>query len=250
MLIAICLVMVFFHGLFIVALLKKDNSIVDIGWGMSFIILASTLAGCATQLGITQLITLSLVVLWGLRLSLHIALRKRGHGEDFRYQQWREQWGQHVIWRSYLQVFVLQMLVMLIISLPLFLIFTQPGVFAWYVVVGILVAVFGLVFEALSDWQLVQFKRSQPQSGAVIQSGLWRLCRHPNYFGEACFWWGIAIMGLSVNYGVIGLIGALTINLLVRYVSGVPLLETKYKNNPEFQRYAAKTPVFVPRLFR
>ncbi|MDF1654972.1 MAG: DUF1295 domain-containing protein [Coxiellaceae bacterium] len=246
MILSIILIVVFFHALFFLALLVKDNSIADIGWGLSFVLLALTLAVCNTVSGINQWLILVLVVAWGLRLSGHIFLRKIGAGEDFRYKQWREQWGKHFVWRSYLQVFILQMLLMLIISTPIILSFYHQPTFNAVSVIGVVVCVLGLYFEWVGDWQLARFKENSNNKGRIIQTGLWRYSRHPNYFGEACFWWGIALLALTAPQGYWGLIGAIVITCLLRFVSGVPMLEIKYKDNPDFQAYAKKTPVFIP----
>ncbi|MDF1795111.1 MAG: DUF1295 domain-containing protein [Coxiellaceae bacterium] len=250
MLISVIAVIIFFHLLYIIALAIKDNSIVDIGWGLSFVILTLGLAWSQFPLGASQWIAASLVVIWGLRLSVHIAMRKRGHGEDFRYLKWRQDWGKHIIWRSYLQIFILQLLFMLIISLPIFFTFSTYLTFSWLTVLGVILSLAGLYFEVISDWQLTQFKKAPNNQGKIIQTGLWHYSRHPNYFGEACFWWGIACIALQAPHGYWGLIGALVITLLIRFVSGVPMLESKYKDNPAFQAYAKITPVFIPRLFR
>lgn len=243
---AIVSVILYFHLLYLLALLLKDNSVADVGWGISFVLLAVVLA-CTTTMAPPHWLLLVLVCVWGVRLSFHIAMRKVGAEEDFRYKQWREAWGKTVVWRSYLQVFLLQMIIMFIIALPLFLAFHAKVLpFDLMTIVGALICCVGLYFEVVADYQLRQFKKQSSNDGKLITSGLWRYSRHPNYFGEACFWWGIALIALPAPYGYWGLLGALTITLLLRFVSGVPMLEKKYADNPEFQAYAEVTPIFIP----
>jgi steroid 5-alpha reductase family enzyme len=116
------------------------------------------------------------------------------------------------------------------------------------VVLGITVFFFGLLFEAVGDYQLKVFKAKVENKGKIIQSGLWKYTRHPNYFGEAVLWWGIFLVGIGISAPFYSIIGPITITVLVRYVSGVPLLEKKYQNRPDFIEYAEKTPVFIPFL--
>lgn len=250
MLITLIVTIVFFHLLFLLALKQKDNSIADIGWGCSFVLVAVSLMLQRHSISAAQWLLLALVTAWGLRLSLHIGLRKRGQGEDFRYQAWRQQWGKHVIWRSYLQVFILQMIIMLVIALPLLIGLNttlNSSLFTW---IGTTICLIGLAIEIISDWQMQQFKANPANKGKIIQSGLWYYSRHPNYFGEACFWWGMTCIALPAHYGYLGLLGALVITLLLRFVSGVPPLEKKYMQRSDFQAYARMTPAMLPKWKR
>lgn len=244
---ALVAVVIFFHLLFLVALLMRDNSIADVGWGASFVIAVIVLLINDNAINLSQLILAVLVMLWGGRLTAYLGLRKLGKGEDFRYQKWREQWGNTIVWRSYLQVFILQMVIMLIIALPIFVVFKsqQPESILW-VLVGCCLAIIGLYYEWVADYQLAQFKKDSRNAGKIIQQGLWRYSRHPNYFGEACFWWGIACFTFATNFWYLGVLSALLITLLVRFISGVPMLEEKYKDHPEFQKYAQRTSCFIP----
>jgi steroid 5-alpha reductase family enzyme len=185
-----------------------------------------------------------LILTWGIRLSGYILWRKIGKPEDFRYAAWRKSWGKSFFWRSYLQIFMLQMILLAIIATPIFLLFNANYDVSIYTFIGSAIAICGLLIEIISDWQMLSFKKSA--KGGIMQEGLWRYSRHPNYFGEALFWWGIAIIAyLPNNYGL-EVISPLIITILVRYISGVPMLEEKYKNNAEFQNYAAKTSIFIP----
>jgi steroid 5-alpha reductase family enzyme len=247
---AIVVVVLFFHLMFFFSLLKKDNSWADVGWGLSFIILCIGLLLTKQKISIAQVLLSSLVLLWGLRLSWHIASRKRGEGEDFRYKQWREQWGKHVLWCSYLQVFLLQCLIMLIVASPIFVVFNSSSSLNSFTLIAALFALFGLIFESLADWQLKAFKRNPKNKGRIIETGLWFYSRHPNYFGEACFWWGLGSMSFASSQSYYALIGPLVITFLLRYVSGVPMLEDKYKSRADFVAYAKKTPAMIPNFFK
>lgn len=249
MLIALVAVVLWFHVLFVIALIKKDNSIADVGWGLSFVILSIVLFSQKVDSTLADVMLLVMISMWGLRLSGYIAWRKRGSGEDFRYQQWRNDWGSSIVWRSYLQVFILQMLIMLCIALPLVVAFTRINELTGYTLVGLGVMLCGLAIEVTADHQLAQFKKLSSNKGHIIQSGLWRWSRHPNYLGEAVFWWGVAVTVFPVAMGWLGVVSALLITWLLRYVSGVPMLEKKYQHHAEFLEYATSTPVFFPWQF-
>jgi steroid 5-alpha reductase family enzyme len=168
-----------------------------------------------------------------------------GKAEDFRYAQWRREW-KHFYLRSFLQVFMLQGLFLLIIAWPvMFINLAAPG--AWHVwdVAGTVVWLIGFGFESIGDYQLAQFKKNPAHRGKLITTGLWRYTRHPNYFGEAVLWWGIFMIACAVS-GWITVVGPLLITYLLRYVSGVPMLERKYANHPDFEEYKRKTSVFFP----
>jgi steroid 5-alpha reductase family enzyme len=234
-------------GLFFIALARKDNSIADIGWGLGFILVA--LLSFFLERGYTfrHLLVVGLVVVWGARLAGHIALRNRKRGEDFRYAKWREQWGRWFIIRSYLQVFLLQGLILLFISYSVMVVnhSQQRG---WTVLdaLGFCLWLIGFLFEAVGDDQLTRFKKNPANKGRVITTGLWKTTRHPNYFGESAMWWGIFLIALSVKNGWTAVISPVVITFMLLKVSGVPMLEKKYAGNREFEEYARKTSAFVP----
>ncbi|MBN2246095.1 MAG: DUF1295 domain-containing protein [Candidatus Aminicenantes bacterium] len=245
---AVFLYMVF---MFFVALLKKDNSIVDIAWGGGFILVAGLTFFLNGDWTLRSLIVTCLVVIWGSRLALYILIRRRGKGEDFRYAKWRKEWGQWFVLRSFFQIFMLQGLLLLIISYSVILVnhSTKKGLgFLDYI--GILVWIFGFFFEAVGDYQLYKFKKKAENKGKIMQSGLWRYTRHPNYFGEAVMWWGVFLIALSVRHGWTAVISPLIITFLLLRVSGVIMLEKKYEENDEYATYARKTNAFLPWLQR
>ena len=235
--------------MFIVGLKARDNSLVDIAYGPAFVFACwgTWFFSGELILHFRILLLLVLLTLWGLRLGLHIGLRHRGQGEDFRYRKFREDWGDTIIWRSFLQIYMLQGVVVLVVASPILLTIGAPGgALAWSDLLGIVLFSLGFFFETISDRQLTVFKRDGANKGKIIMHGLWRYSRHPNYFGEAILWWGIFLVGLAGPYGLYGLISPLTIAFLVLKVSGIPMLEVKYQGNAEFEAYKARTNAFFP----
>ena len=246
------LVALYMTAWFAVALVKKDNSVADIAWGLGFVLVASyTFFFRRTSLFLPGLVT-SLVVVWGIRLAYHIFRRNMAKGEDPRYTAWRAKWGRTFVWRSYLQVFLLQGLFMLVIALPVVLVNThrwdagRPVAEGLFTLAGILVWVLGFFFEAVGDAQLARFKKDPANKGKIMDRGLWRYTRHPNYFGESLMWGGIFIIALEVPSGWMTVASPLLITFLLAKVSGVPMLERRYAGNAAFQDYARRTSAFVP----
>ena len=239
----ICLYMTI---IFILALMRKDNSIVDVAWGIGFIVIAVYTIIQSGEVDLRKMIVSLLVLLWGLRLSFHIMVRNSGKGEDFRYQAWRNTWKYFVL-RSFFQIFMLQGLFMLVISSPIWFINSNPGgpLGPWDSI-GLLVFGVGFMVEAIADYQLVEFKKNPANSGKIITTGLWAVSRHPNYFGECLVWWGISFYALSFPQGWYTLISPVIITFLLRFVSGVPMLEKKYEGRADWEEYKSKTAVFVP----
>jgi steroid 5-alpha reductase family enzyme len=244
---AIIIVFIYMILLFCLALYKKNNSIIDIGWGTGFMILA-LYSFFKTHLYMQRhCIVLAMILLWGLRISLHILCRNWGKPEDSRYASMRKKWGKHRELRSFFQIFMLQGIVMLIIAQPIILINSSfENNLRWVDIVGIVVWLVGFVFELVGDYQLQQFLHDKNNHGHILTSGLWRYTRHPNYFGEATMWWGIFLIALSVPHGWTAIMSPATITFLLLYVSGVPLAEASFKGNVEFKKYAQKTSVFFP----
>ncbi len=230
---------------FVVAILVKRNDVADIAWGLGFVVIA-WLAYFLSDFSPKALLVNTMVSVWGLRLSWHIFQRNRGKSEDFRYHQWRMEW-KHFYLRSFFQVFMLQGLFLYITVLPVIYINTHStDGFHFLDGIGMLLWLTGFYFESVGDYQLKQFKSNPNNKGKIITTGLWRYSRHPNYFGEAVQWWGIFIMAVTMPGGWMTIIGPLTITYLLRYVSGVPMLERKYQGNPEFEDYKKRTSVFFP----
>lgn len=232
---------------FLLALWRRRNDLADIAWGGGFITAALAAGLLAEEVTPRGRLVIGLVILWGLRLAVHIGLRNLGRGEDERYRRWREEWGRHWLLRSYLQVFLLQGALCFLISLPVLkIVFSGPSPWTVLDALGLGVWCAGLFFEALGDFQLAQFKKDPDNRGRIIQHGLWRYSRHPNYFGEVTLWWGVYLLALSTPGSWWTVIGPLTITFLILKVSGIPLLEKKYANNAAFQEYARRTSAFFP----
>jgi steroid 5-alpha reductase family enzyme len=232
---------------FFIALIRKDNSIADIIWGLGFIVVALTILFINGEYAIRQLLVTALVILWGMRLSVRIFIRNKGKGEDFRYRKWRRDWGKFWIIRSYIQVFIIQGLMMFLIAIPIIIINSVGGNgLYWLDFLGMLVWLGGFLFETVGDYQLDSFIKNPSNKGKILDTGLWRFSRHPNYFGEVVQWWGIFIIAIAVPEGWFGIIGPITISVLILKISGIPLLEKAMSENPAYQSYKEKTSVFIP----
>ena len=243
-----------FQVVFLVALIIKNNSIVDVFWGLSFVLYSWILVYLLRNTYLPTFHDISLVVLasvWGVRLFLHLARRNIGKPEDFRYRKWREEWGKWFYPRSFAQIFVLQAVLQWIIALPITysLLFTSRNHYDELFYFGALIWVIGMIIEVVADMQLRKFIKTK-KPGEVLTTGIWAYTRHPNYFGEAMLWWGIWISSLALTEYASWwtVIGPITITVLVRFVSGVPLLEKKYADNQQFQEYAKSTPIFFPKF--
>ncbi len=240
---------IFFYmiSIYLIAQYIKDNSIVDIGWGFGFVVTIIFLFIVTGKKNSMTLILLAMITIWGLRLTVHIYLRNKGKPEDFRYAAWRKSWGKKASWIALYKVFLLQGAIMWVVSLPIILTFygsSEAPAPTNFIGIGFFIA--GFLIESIGDYQLKIFKTHPKNKGKIITSGLWKHTRHPNYFGEALLWWGIAIFSISKGVFLLALISPVIITLLLRYVSGVPMLEKKYKGIKDFSEYADNTPVFIP----
>lgn len=231
---------------FVVSVIKKRNDVADTAWGLGFVLLAwvSFFLGQPSARGFLAGI---LVSIWGLRLAWHIHARNKGRSEDYRYLEWRNTWGKWFYVRSYLQVYLLQGVLLFLISIPIQIINTYSIVPLGVLdAVGVIIWCVGFYFEAVGDAQLARFIKNPNNKGKLMQQGLWAYTRHPNYFGEVTQWWGIWVIALSSSFGLFGIVGPITITFLILRISGIPLLEKKMEANPEFAEYKRKTSVFIP----
>lgn len=231
---------------FVISLLIKRNDIADIAWGLGFVAIVIFLFNTHTST-LQSAIVYILTLIWGLRLAIHIGLRSKGKPEDFRYKKWREEWGKYFVLRSYLQVYLLQGFFMWIISLPIIVVsMAKNQVISPFVLSGFIIWLIGFAFESIGDYQLMLFIKQRQNKSDIMQKGLWKYTRHPNYFGEVLVWWGIFIMVLPLQYGLWAIISPITISFLLLFVSGIPMLEAKYKHNQVFQDYKKRTSAFSP----
>ncbi len=229
----------------------KNASIVDIFWGMGFVIVNTFNVFASGDLNPRKVVVLALVSIWGIRLSSHIFMRNLGKEEDFRYQEFRRRFGpQRYWWVSFFQTFLLQGVLMMMVSLSLIGISlsVSSGELVWIDYVAIGVWIVGFSFEAGGDFQLLKFKENPDNRGKVLDKGFWRYTRHPNYFGDATVWWAFALFSISAG-GYWNVIGSVIMTLLLVKVSGVGLLEkTLKKTKPQYEEYARKTNSFFPWL--
>lgn len=230
-----------------ISIIRKRNDVADVAWGLSFILLVWASFILSDSSSIRSLMVVLLVSIWGIRLTWHINSRNRGKAEDYRYLAWRNDWGKWFYLRSYFQVYILQGLLALIVVAPVLVInLSSNDNISILDVVGIILWLIGFFFESVGDAQLTKFIKNPENKGKLMQSGLWKYTRHPNYFGEVTQWWGIWFFALSVPWGFWSFVGPLTITFLILKVSGIPLLEKKMAENPEFQDYKNKTSIFIP----
>jgi steroid 5-alpha reductase family enzyme len=234
----------------VISLIRSDASLVDIVWGLGFAVVAATACVVGDGFRDRRLILLWLVAVWGLRLSGYLAWRNLGHGEDYRYQAMRKKWGPKFWWVSFFQVFLLQGVLMWIVSLPVQLASTaaQPASFGPLAYLGVAVWTVGFLFETVGDAQLARFKADDGNKGQVMDRGLWRYTRHPNYFGDFCVWWGIFLIAAETGPGRWGIVGPIVMSTLLIRVSGVAMLEkTIGTRRPGYAEYIARTSAFFPR---
>jgi steroid 5-alpha reductase family enzyme len=249
MLITAIVIVVLMIATWLVSLAVRNASIVDIVWGLGFVVVA-----WAVRLGVDgnsarQNLLVAMTTIWGVRLAGYLFWRNHGNGEDFRYRAMRKHHGERFAVVSLYTVFGLQGAMMWVVSLPVQLgqVPTTPslGFIAW---IGLALWIVGISFETIGDAQLAAFKKDPASAGVVMDRGLWRYTRHPNYFGDACVWWGIALVAAETGIGAIGLIGAAVMNTLLLRVSGVPLLEKSLtKRRAGYAEYIARTSSFIPR---
>jgi steroid 5-alpha reductase family enzyme len=235
--------------LWLVSLTLKNASIVDIFWGPGFVLVAWVNYLMSPFSSPAKLLMTILVTIWGLRLALHIGMRNWGKPEDFRYVKWREENGARWWWASFFKVFLLQGVIMWIVSAPIISIIVTDGIppLPPLAMLGALVWAYGFFFEAVGDWQLTRFTSDPANKGKLLTSGVWKYTRHPNYFGDAAQWWGFYLIALASG-GWWTIFSPLIMTFLLVRVSGVALLEKTMKNKPGYAEYAKQTSAFVPWL--
>ena len=241
-------------SLWIYSLITRDASIVDRFWGAGYVFISWAILWSRDISSWSQYLLAAIVTIWGLRLSIYIHLRNRGHAEDYRYQEMRAHHGSRFWWYSLFSVFLLQGALMLIVAAPVVYVLAlgQPGEFSTIAsAVGFAIWLTGFIFEAGGDYQLSQFKKNPENRGKLLTSGLWSLTRHPNYFGDACQWWGFGIFAFAdLPFGLLTFVGPIVMTLFIRKVSGVDLLEKSLKTNkPGYAEYIKQVPAFFPKFF-
>ena len=246
--IAILVILSLMILLWLVSLALKNSSIVDIFWGIGFVITGWVYFSLTPDgFPVRKLLIMALTSIWGLRLALYILWRNAGKGEDYRYQAWRKESGDQWWWRSFFKVFLLQGILMAIISIPLLSAqyIAGPGYLTGLDYAGVIAWVVGFFFEATGDLQLAGFKAKTENKGKVMDRGVWSLTRHPNYFGEAAQWWGYFLIAISAG-GWWTVYSPLLMTLLLLKVSGVALLEKTLASRPGYEKYIKTTSAFIP----
>ncbi len=243
------IILVLVTVLWIWSIIITNVSIIDLFWGFGFVVVNTFYAFMSDELNTRNWLLLILVSIWGLRLSFYLAWRNIGKGEDFRYQEFRKKYGaKRYWWVSFFQTFLLQAVLIMIVSLPLLGIHSSnsSGKLTLLDYLAIFVWIIGFVFEAGGDFQLARFKKNTSNKGKVLKTGFWKYTRHPNYFGDSAVWWAYALFSIAAgSYWQI--IGAVIMTLLIIKVSGVALLEkTLNKSKPEYKEYVRKTNAFFP----
>lgn len=229
----------------LVSVWRRDVSIVDSLW--SLMILGSLVVYwlIAGDSGARNLLVLGMVAIWALRLSIFITVRNHGEAEDRRYQEIRRNNEPNFWLKSLYIVFGLQAFLAWFVSMPA-VAAASAAPLGWLDAVGVLLWAVGMYFEAVGDWQLARFRREKSSANAVLDTGLWRYTRHPNYFGEALLWWGVYLLAVSAGAWWTVLSPLLMTFLLLR-VSGVALLEKDmHERRPAYREYIEKTSAFIP----
>jgi steroid 5-alpha reductase family enzyme len=243
--------------MFLITQIKKDTSIGNFTWGGGVLLL--TLYSFfqsipqAMPWGVTprKILITSLISLWAIRLIVYLYLRYK-KGADPRFVQWEASWGKFNFLASFVWVVILQGILMLIMSFPSVLInSTDMGRnLNQSDFIGLLVWIIGFFFESVGDYQLYTFLKNPNNSGKIMDQGLWKYTRHPNYFGEIAMWWGIYLITLSTYDGFYTIIAPVTITILLVFITGVPLTESVFKNNPAYAAYKKRTNKLIPGLPR
>jgi steroid 5-alpha reductase family enzyme len=226
--------------------IKRDVSIVDSLWPLFFLVGTAMYAVSAKAGDPRITVILVMVTLWALRLSIYLTWRNWGEPEDRRYQAIRARNEPGFAWKSLYLVFALQGVLACIIVFPLLVGLGNPKPLDVADLAGIALWAIGLSFEAIADWQLARFKADPAQRGKVLDTGLWRYTRHPNYFGEAVLWWGFFLIAVGSG-GWWTVFAPVLMTFLLLKVSGVTLLESDiHERRPTYRAYVARTNAFFP----
>lgn len=225
---------------------RRDASIVDSFWSLFFLVAALVYSALLAELSPRAQLLLALVTLWAVRLAGYITWRNRGEGEDRRYQAIRARNEPGYTWKSLYLVFGLQALLAFVIAMPLFAGLNSHAPLSLLDAAGVLLWIIGFGFETVGDWQLARFRANPANRGQVLDRGLWRYTRHPNYFGEAALWWGYYLIAVAGG-GWWTVFAPLLMTYLLLKVSGVTLLEQDIgERRPAYRDYMARTNAFFP----
>lgn len=232
----------------LLSLYKRDCGIMDVAYPLAASVPVLALLAKRATWSAHELLLALLVSLWSLRMSVHIGWRNRGLGEDGRYAAWRRRFGKHWWWWSFFQVFTLQAVTLWLWSLGLVMaVAAGPAALGWQHGLAGIIFVFGFYFQVQGDLQLEAFKKIRVDRGQVLDTGLWALSRHPNYFGESVVWWGFGALGLVHPWGWVALICPLYVTWFMSRGSATPMQERYLaRTKPAYADYMARVPMFFP----
>ena len=226
------------------------HSVVDVAWGLGFVVAAATTAATATATGYgdpwRNWLLCALIAVWGLRLAGHIGLRSRGKGEDPRYEKFLADAPGNPHLHALRMVYLLQGALVWLISMPVQVAAYTGGALGWVAFLGVLLWLAGFAFETVGDAQLARFKADPANKGRIMDRGLWSWTRHPNYFGDACVWWGLFLVAAGSWWVLLTLPAPLVMTYLLTKGSGQRLLDEHMSKRPGWQEYAARTSGFFP----
>lgn len=231
-----------FFILFIVGTVIKNNSIVDIFWGLGFVLSSWVVFLIQGDYHTVKVVGNLMVTFWGVRLFVHIGRRNIGKPEDFRYQNWRKAWGKYVVLRAFLQVYMLQATFMFLIAYAVNYVNLYINTLNYLSLIGVAIFFVGFYFQVEGDYQLKRFLK---YNRGLLQTGLWSITRHPNYFGESLMWIGISVFAICNGAPFYVLISPLVITVVLRFIS-IPILEEKMKQKKGWEEYSEKVSIFIP----
>lgn len=232
---------------FVIAVRVGRHAVVDVAWGLGFVAVAATAYLLGSGDEARRLVVLGLTAVWGLRLAGHIYLRSRGKGEDPRYDALLSRAPGNPNAYAFTRIYLTQGAVMWFVSLPVQVAMFQTAGLGAVAAIGVAVWAVGLFFETVGDWQLTRFRNDPATEGQVLDTGLWRYTRHPNYFGDACVWWGLSLVAFSAWPGILTLLSPVVMTWLLANGTGKPLLEKGMASRrPGYDDYVARTSGFFP----
>lgn len=243
-------VLVYMLGLWVLSIRLGDPSFVDAGWGFGFVVIAAVTAIVSNGDPTRSALIVAVTTVWGLRLAGYLLWRWRRNGPDARYQAMLRHAGGNPHVFTLTRVFLLQGALMWVVSLPVQLgqVYSSPHGMTVQAFVGTAVALVGIAFETIGDLQLTRFKDDPANTGRVLDRGLWRYTRHPNYFGDSLVWWGLFLVAVANGPTCFAVVGPITITGLLLKWSGVPVLERGLvRRRPDYTDYQSRTSAFVPR---
>src|SRR3990167_8650123 len=229
---------------FIFGWLMQNNNVLDIAWGLGFIMVALFTINKNGLYLPAQLLATTLVIAWAFRITVYLFIRNYGKPEDIRFVQAAAHWGNRRSLYSFIFFYLMQGALTILICIPLiFINSSSSGSLTFLSIIGAAIWLLGISIETIADIQLYTYLKNPAHHGLIMQSGLWKYSRHPNYFGEITLWWGIWLIALSIPYGWMTIVGPVTITSIILFLSGTPMTEKQLSKLAGFQEYKAKTSV-------